>query len=193
MKRFRSDIDIDVGDRQSVLKLIKHVAASSVNDDKIEKHNTGIYVTDIPNDPNTNQSTIDYREAEERGYIKLDILNVSVYNQIHSEEELDVLLERSPPWHRLSDSAFFERIIHIGNAFYAYRQLDQPVDSIERMAMFLALIRPAKRHLIGSPWKTIEQSIWQRPDNDDYYFKKSHGTAYAHLVAVHMNLVDLTD
>jgi hypothetical protein len=67
--------------------------------------------------------------------------------------------------------------------------MPEAVTSIARMAMFLSVIRPAKRHLIGQTWATVAQTVWQRPDNDEYYFKKSHAVAYAHLVVVNMNLL----
>jgi hypothetical protein len=57
--------------------------------------------------------------------------------------------------------------------------------------MFLAVIRPAKRHLIGQIWAEVAKSIWQKSE-DEYYFKRAHGIAYAHLVVVHMNLLNLT-
>ena len=43
-----------------------------------KKHNTGVYYTKIPVNPETGTSTIDYKMAEERGYFKLDLLNVAV-------------------------------------------------------------------------------------------------------------------
>ena len=66
--------------------------------------------------------------------------------------------------------------------------MPEPVDSIPRLAMFLALIRPAKKHLIGKTWREVSQTIWDR-ENDGYSFKKSHAIAYAQLVVVHMNLL----
>jgi hypothetical protein len=68
-------------------------------------------------------------------------------------------------------------------------KMPEPVNSIPRMAMFLAVIRPAKRHLIGKTWKEVGETVWDKPADDEYYFKKSHAVAYAHLVAVHMNLI----
>ena len=68
-------------------------------------------------------------------------------------------------------------------------RMPEPVDSIPRMAMLLSVIRPAKRHLIGLPWREVGETVWDRPPDDSYYFKKSHAVAYAHLVAVHMNLI----
>jgi hypothetical protein len=55
--------------------------------------------------------------------------------------------------------------------------------------MFLAVIRPAKRHLIGRTWREVAETVWERPADDSYYFKKAHAVGYAHLVAVNMNLL----
>ena len=68
--------------------------------------------------------------------------------------------------------------------------MPEPVNSIPRMAMFLAVIRPGKRHLVGKTWAEVAQSVWQRPQGNEYFFKKSHSVAYAQLVAVHMNILE---
>ena len=62
------------------------------------------------------------------------------------------------------------------------------VDSIPRMAMFLALIRPGQRHLIGKTWSEIADDIWTK--TDDYTFKKAHAVSYAVLVSLHMKLIN---
>ena len=49
--RIDSDIDIDVGDREQLLKLITHTSAAMRNVAPMRKHPSGIYVTDIPYDP----------------------------------------------------------------------------------------------------------------------------------------------
>lgn len=188
--KFRSDIDIDFGDRSKILKLIKHIPASI---DESTAHNTGIYVTTIPKDPITARASIDYQQAEQRGYIKLDLLNVNIYNQISSNEQLDKLLSASPPWHQLYDKSFCEQLIHIGRHYDTLISMPEPVDSIPRLAMFLAVIRPAKRHLIGRHWVEVAEKVWQKPRDDQYFFKKSHSLAYAHLVVVHMNLLNLSN
>jgi DNA polymerase III alpha subunit len=61
--------------------------------------------------------------------------------------------------------------------------------SVEELAMCLALIRPAKRHLIGKTWTEIGTEIWEKPENGDYYFKKAHAVAYAMVIAVQINLI----
>jgi hypothetical protein len=66
--------------------------------------------------------------------------------------------------------------------------MPEPIDSIPRLAMFLAVIRPAKRHLIGKTWQEVNKTVWDK-GSDGYSFKKSHAVGYGNLVAVHMNLI----
>ena len=51
------------------------------------------------------------------------------------------------------------------------------------------MIRPAKRDLIGKDWTTIMKTVWTVPETGEYYFKKSHATAYALAIVVQMNLI----
>jgi hypothetical protein len=88
----------------------------------------------------------------------------------------------------LEHREFVEKIIHINNHYELLRKMPEPVDSIARMSMFIALIRPGKRHLVGKSWRDVGASIWEKTE-DAYSFKKSHSVAYAQLVAVHMNLL----
>jgi hypothetical protein len=46
-----ADIDIDLADRDQLLTLIKYTAARQTSQDQIRRHNSGVYVTDIPLDP----------------------------------------------------------------------------------------------------------------------------------------------
>lgn len=186
--KFNSDIDIDFGDRQRVLDLIWHVPASIHRNGELVKHNTGVYVTEVPVDPDTGQCALDYQAAEVRGYVKLDLLNVSLYTQIKNEDHLTQLVQE-PLWDLLQEEQFVAQLIHIGSHYGTLAKMPELVNSIPRLAMFLAVIRPAKRHLIGRTWQEVAKTIWERPMDDGYYFKKSHAVAYAHLVAVNMNLI----
>lgn len=187
--KFNSDIDIDMANRDLALKVINHVPASILRDGKLIRHNTGIHVTDIPVDPELGISAIDYKSAQDRGYIKLDLLNVSVYQQVTSEQELIQLMNHEPDWEKLYDPNFCQQVIHIGSHYETLIKMPEAVNSIPRLAMFLAIIRPAKRHLIGLPWKEVAKTIWEKDLNGEYGYKQSHGVAYAHLVVVHMNLL----
>lgn len=187
--KFQSDIDIDFADRQKILALVKHVPASQLKNAKLVPHNTGVYVTSIPVDPMLGIASIDYETAENRGYLKLDFLNVTLYQQIRNEEHLTQLMHAPPDWNRFNtDRAFFEQLIHVNNHWNTLKKMPEPVDSVPRLAMLLSVIRPAKRHLIGQAWRDIAGTVWEKPQDDSYYFKKSHAVAYAQLVVVNMNL-----
>ena len=187
MVKFNTDVDIDFADRDDILKLIKHTSAMQNNDQGIRRHNSGVYVTDIPYNPLTDTASIDYQTAEERGYFKIDFLNVNVYKLIKDQAHYDQLMARDVPWSRLKDKTFFEQVIHIGNHYDLVGEL--ALDTIPRMAMFLALIRPGKRHLVGKTWADISKDIWTKTD-EQYFFKKSHAVSYAVLVTLHMKLLD---
>ena len=186
--KFNSDIDIDFGNRDLILNLIKHIPAAMRKVDPIRKHATGVYVTDVPYDAIYNMANIDYNVAEQRGYLKLDFLNVHVYENIRDEKHL-IELMREPNWEKLNDQAFVEKLIHISNHYNSLQRMPEPINSIPRLAMFLACIRPAKKHLIGLKYGEISKTVWDK-DTDGYSFKKSHAIAYAHLVVVHMNLLE---
>ena len=77
-----ADIDIDFADREHALKLIRHTPARQLHQGTARKHNSGVYVTDIPQDPVMACAAIDYETAESRGYFKIDFLNMGVYGLI---------------------------------------------------------------------------------------------------------------
>ena len=186
------DIDIDFADRNQIIQLIDCVPARQQHQGEVRRHNSGVYVTDIPWDPVNQCAAIDYHEAEQRGYFKLDLLNMSVYQGIQNQTHYDQLLATAPPWARLQDPAFVERVVHIGNHYDLLQRMPEPVNSIPRMAMFLAVIRPGKRHLVGRSWVDIAATVWDTAA-DGYSFKKAHAVSYAVLVTLHMNLINLAD
>lgn len=186
--KFTSDIDIDLADRASLLEHINVTPAAIRKDGLVKKHNTGVYPTAIPFDPVNGVCALDFGAAEERGYAKIDLLNVWVYKLVKSEDHL-ISLMREPDWSKLQDPEFFEKLIHIGKHYTVMAHLPEPINSIPRLAMFLALIRPGKRYLFGKPWSEISKTIWQVEPGAGYQFKKSHAVAYAHLVVVNMNLL----
>lgn len=183
-----ADIDIDLADRSRLLCLIPHVAACQVQDGARRKHNSGIYVTSIPRDPVNDCAAIDYEEAESRGYFKIDLLNMSVYQLVRDQDHYDRMLAAEPPWSRLwQDPEWSRQLVHVGNYTDLLAQM-QP-DSIERMAAFISIIRPGKAHLQRQPWHIVFESVWDGDSSRGYTFKKSHAVSYAVLVALHMNLL----
>ena len=184
-----ADIDIDFANRETVLKLIQHVPARQSNG---RRHNSGIYVTDIPADPVNQCAAIDYEEAEQRGYFKLDFLNMSVYQLIRDPAHYEQMITTAPPWERLwTDHAWASQLVHVGNYTDLLRVMKP--DSIPRMAAFISIIRPGKAHLQTRPWTEVFTEVWDGDESKGYTFKKSHSISYAALVALHMNLLNQAD
>ena len=154
-----------------------------------KKHNTGVYATEIPHNPVDNLSTIEHKTAEDRGYFKLDFLNVSIYKDVRDEAHLQELTERTPLWQLLEHKDFVDQVFHLSGHDSLLKQL-KPT-SVQQLAATLAIIRPAKRHLQDKGWQTIMDQVWVKPVNDNkaYYFKKAHALSYAMVVIVHMNLI----
>ena len=178
------DIDIDFPNRDIILNKLKHRVAKL---DTNKKHNTGIYVTEIPHNPFNEIATIDYKAAEERGYFKLDFLNVSIYKNVRDEAHLNELINKEPLWQLLEHKDFSENVFHLNGHSALLKKLKPK--SILELAATLAIIRPAKRYLQDSDWETIMNEVWTKPDNDQYFFKKAHAVSYAMAVIVHMNLI----
>jgi len=192
-----ADIDIDLADRDQLLKLIRATPArltkfginarEKVGDQR--RHNSGVYVTDIPYDPVNHCAAIDYKRAEELGYFKIDLLNMSVYELIKSPEHYAEMLTKEPPWERLwTDNKFANKLVHVGGSIHLLKSMKP--DSIPRMAAFISIIRPGKAHLQNRPWAEVFESVWDGDDSKGFVFKHAHAIGYAALVALHMNLLN---
>ena len=181
------DIDIDFTDRETALNLFKHQTASREENGQLIKHNTGVYFHQVPVDLKTGLCALPYEQAEKEGFFKIDFLNVGIYKGIRNEEHLTKLMETEPLWDLLLDDAFIQNLFHVNGHGSILRQTKP--ESIEQLAAVLAMIRPAKRNLIGKDWTTIMNEVWKKPETDEYFFKKSHATAYAVAVVVQMNLI----
>ena len=182
------DIDIDFADRERALNLFKHVTASRIDDDKLVKHNTGVYMHEVPLNAEENLCAVPYEEAEDiEKYFKIDFLNVSLYQGVRDEKHLQQLMTKEPLWELLTHSDFSDKLFHVAGHSTVLETMKP--QSIEKLAAVLAMIRPAKRHLIGQSWDTVMTQVWTKPEDGSYYFKKSHATAYAIGVVVHMNLI----
>jgi len=180
------DIDIDSGNRDKILELITYIPAELSKD---KKHNSGVHIQPIPVNPATNLSALNYKEADTRGYYKLDLLNVNLYNRIKDKEHYEKLLAMEPPWHRLCEKEFVSNIIHIGNYYRLLTQMKP--NTIPRIAMFLAIMRPGKKHLQNKSWKEVGATVWD-VTGEGYIYRKSHAISYAVLVGLNMLLNDTT-
>ncbi len=187
MKAQGTDIDIDLADRELLLALVNHVPAMQKDaKGRRTKHNTGVYFHHVPTDPFTGLCTLDYKTAEDVGYFKIDVLNVNIYKDVKDPEHLDRLAAQEPDWTLLQHKEIIQQLFHIhAHADLVIRMRPQTLD---QLAMVLALIRPGKRHLVGRPWVEIESQIWDKGD-EGYSFKKSHALGYALAIVVQMNLL----
>ena len=179
-----TDVDIDFANREQLLKFIDHVPAMIRDGVREKKHNTGVYFHHVPTNPFTGLCTLDYKSAEEQGWFKIDCLNVGIYSDFSSNEEIDDLLAKKPDWELLEHSEIIKQLFHIHN--HADTVIRMKPRSIEQLAMVLAVIRPGKKHLIGRKWNEIEQEVWTKTD-DAYSFKRSHALGYAMAIVLQMN------
>ena len=187
-----ADIDIDLANRDDVLKLITCTSARYTVQNQARRHASGVYVTDVPYDPINDCAAIDYEDAEARGYFKIDLLNMSVYQLIKNPQHYEEMITREVPWRRLwEDSEWAKQLAHIGNYTDLLRTM-RP-DSIPRMAAFISIIRPGKAHLQNKPWDEVFDSVWDGDDSRGFVFKKSHAVGYSVLVTLNMNLLDTSD
>lgn len=179
------DIDIDFADRNRVLDTIKHIPASL---DGGKKHNTGVYCQSIPINPLTGQANINYKEAEERGYFKIDFLNVGAYEGIKNEEHISELLSIEPLWDLMYEKEVCDQLFHV-NGYHNLLAKLKPKTILE-LATVLALIRPGKRHLVDQcareGFDSIQEEVWSQTD-EGYSFKKSHAISYAHVIVLQLN------
>jgi len=181
------DIDIDFVDREQALSLFDHIPASRKDGNKLMKHNTGIYLHEVPFDPEHAVSFVDYETAEEQGFFKIDFLNVNIYKGVKNEDHLKSLMEQEPLWDLLEDDDFVSNLFHVNGHSDILKKMRPR--SIEQLAAVLAMIRPAKRYLVGQSWEQVLSEVWKKPLSEEYYFKKSHAVAYASAIVVQMNLI----
>lgn len=189
--RVAGDVDIDFPNRNAALNALEHITASLIKNEKLEKHNTGVYFHAVPVDPITRFSSIPYDVAEDKGWFKIDLLNVGVYEEIKDEAHLIHLMDAPLNWQLFEFPEFTSKLIHLSNHADLVAKL-KPT-SVKDLAMVLALIRPGKRHLINKcvqyGFESIEPDIWTETTDGTYSFKKAHSLSYAMLVKVHANLL----
>ena len=89
-----TDIDIDIANRDKLLSLIENTPAMIKREHTEKKHNTGVYFHEMPTNPYNGLATIDHKDAEKMGYFKMDLLNVSVYNDMWLKDYTTQLIKQ---------------------------------------------------------------------------------------------------
>lgn len=189
VKKVLTDVDIDVINRDEVLKRIECIYGRIDRpNNTFEKHPTGVFFQNIPRDPTTNISTVDHRVANNYGYFKIDFLNVNMYEFVRDEEHLKELVNKEPPWDFFEYQEITDKLFHL-KGHSELLNLHKP-KSVEDLAMILAIIRPAKAYLKGKSWDKIKKEVWTVVSGDDtYQFHRAHAISYAISVVVHMHLL----
>lgn len=188
----KSDIDIDVVDRSQILAVCPHVVGlEQIDTDGVWRpHKTGVHFDNIPTDPVTGYASIPYKEAEAMGYQKVDFLNVSAYKYVKTREDVIRLSQIEPNWNLLL-------IPQITNHLFQLRKAAEQLaiwkpQSIEELAMFIAMQRPAKYHLLSAPnWDEVRKDIWNYSTvtGNRPYFKKPHAFGYSLLIVTQLNSI----
>lgn len=193
-RKAKTDIDIDLKNRDDVLNVIKCVRSTEVIVDNIlTPHKTGIHLDNIPVDPCTGYASIPYKEAEALGYQKIDLLNVSAYDNVRDREHLKVLSNTEPNWELFLYPEVCEQLFQLKN-YCSLLNVWKP-SSIDELAMILAMIRPGKRNCQTLyNWDEVREQIWEystvATDGNGKklnYFKKPHAYSYSLLIIVQLN------
>ncbi len=188
VKRVETDVDIDVFGRDNILRGLECIYGRiDRQDNKFEKHTTGVYFQNIPRDPVTNMSTLDHRIASEYGYFKIDFLNVNIYEGIQDEAHLLRLMNQEPQWELFEHSEITDKLFHLEGYSHLLQRFKPR--SVEDLAMILAIIRPTKAYLQNYNWDKIRNEVWiKNPKEEGYSFKRGHAISYTLAIIMQLNL-----
>ena len=186
---FSADIDMDFPTDFKPESVFKWTRASLPKNGYLSPHPCGVYPQDIPVDHVTKLSAIPYSEAEELGFIKLDMLHLSVYDHFKSREEITELLKIEPDWNILLIPEQQKKLFQLSN--HGDVLTATKPKSIEELADVLALIRPGKKQLVKLYVvdKIATRRILYAKDESGYAFKKSHAIAYSMVIVLQLHLL----
>jgi hypothetical protein len=182
-----TDIDIDFADPRKALEGLTHVPSMMKNKKgESQRHPSGVYFQNVPKDPLTGLCSLEYDQATELGYFKIDFLSNTLYEGVKDEDHLNRLLNIDPDWSLLDHSEIVSDLAHIHNHFGVVQAIRPK--SIDDLAVVLALMRPGKRHLLGRSRAEIDAEIWDQSE-EGFTFKRAHAIAYAASIVVQLNLI----
>jgi DNA polymerase III alpha subunit len=186
---FSADIDIDFPTSFKPEDVFPWTRASQVKNGYLTPHVCGVYPQRVPIDHVTNVSAIPYKEAEELGYTKIDMLHVSIYDHFKSRDEIQALLEIEPDWGLLLIPSEQKKLFQLSNHGDVLNKVKPK--NIEQLADVLALIRPGKKQLANlySVDTAATRRILYAKDESGYSFKKSHAIAYAMVIVLQLHLI----
>jgi len=186
------DIDIDVTSSFEPKQIFpQSVLASMIQDDTLKKHPCGVYFQQIPIDQITNLAAIPYEEAEILGYFKFDFLHLTLLEKFTSKQQMRNLIAKNPNWDLLLDDNVVKKLFQISKHSALLARLRPR--SVQDLADVIALLRPAKKHLVDAyeadKMKIRQQELYTKSTN--YYFKRSHAISYALTIVLQLHLIEM--
>ncbi len=183
------DIDIDLPTNFNPKDYFDVTLASMLEKKELKKHVAGVYFQNIPVDTITNLSAIPYKDAEDEGFLKIDMLHLSFLNVFKSKNEMKVLLKKPPNWDLLKDAKTVKKLFHLGNHYDLVRRVNPT--SISELSDILALIRPNKLKLVDKYLKNKEsvlKELYTKTSPSD--MRKSHTVPYAMIIVLQLHLIN---
>lgn len=153
-------------------------------------HPCGVYPQAISQDPLTKLAAIPFDDAEDFGYLKVDFLHLNVYRHFQTRTEIEELLEKEPDWALLQVPSNVPKLFQLAKHGLLLSELRPR--SILELADVMALIRPAKKHLLPLYKKdrvNARKLLWMK-EEDGYAFKKSHAISYSYVVWLQLHLIE---
>lgn len=160
-----------------------------IENGEMKPHLVGSYFQTMPQDPFTKLAAIPYKQAEVFGFLKIDLLHLSLLTPFESKEEVRKVMNIEPNWNRLLEREFVEKLFHLSKQFDVVYKIKPR--SIMEVADTLAIIRPGKMLLIDKylkDRKACRKELYTKRQDSD--LRKAHAVAYAHNVVIHMNLLE---
>jgi hypothetical protein len=183
------DVDIDVftsieRERYGIRAIIY-----DSDNQRITPHPCGVYFPDcgIPIDKETDMASLDYKQAEDIGFMKVDLLSNTVYDGFVNKQEVLDALHADVDWSRFREYDFVKSLPQLSE--HVELVMDIKPESIDDLADILALIRPAKRQFIDD-YKVNKDEVRKKlyiKTGKGIMFKKSHAYAYAAMLICFIN------
>lgn len=186
------DVDIDCDPRfKSESIFPKWPKATIIQDDKLRPHPCGVYPQAMARDPLTGLAAIPFTDAEDFGYLKVDFLHLNVYKHFSTRKEIEDLLKIEPDWNLLKVPSTYPKLFQL--AKHGALLQDLKPSSILELADVMALIRPAKKHILPvykKDRKSARILLWMKEEDSGYAFKKSHAISYSYVVWLQLHLIE---
>lgn len=186
------DVDIDIPPKTDIQKLFRTAIRGSAVDketNELVPHNVGHYFQDIAVDPITGLAAIPFKDTEDLGYLKIDMLNVNLLSKFDSKAEMRKLAKMEPDWSLLEDESVVKTLFHLGKHYDVISKVKPR--SIQALADVFALIRPNKRPLLDKyvkdPDKWREELYTKRAPED---MRKAHAIPYAIMIVCQLHLIE---